>query len=435
MPRPSALTLLPSAALVLLATACGPSSPEKPGTQVAAASTTPVAPAPPATVPQLPRPTDPLYRSIASAIERGDNAQARRDLLKLAPGLHASLLNARLLALEGDAIGAVREIEAAREKHPGQAAVYAAAAEIHAAGARLTSAEDELREGLALAGECAELWRARGVLALCREGGASIGLAHLLRARQLEPELEFSTHVLAEAHRLLGAAALGAKDPLQAAASARAALALEPDEHDALQLLADALAAQGDFDGALEQYERLLARGAEVRAACLLMYTRGATAALIQGRREVALARCLRARELGASDEELGFGAELLRAEVDKHIDAGLAAYERGEHEQAVECFDKALRVDPQSLEALNHHAVASFRLARYEAAANGWRKVLELAQRTQVELPEPTHLNLARALYQLDRKDEVRTLLEGWLAAHPHSEHAAATRQMLARL
>lgn len=435
MPRPPTLRALPPTALVLFAIACGPSSPDKPAAEVAAAKPSTPAVAAPATVPQLPRPNDPLYRDIARAIERGDNAQARRDLLKLAPGLHASLLNARLLALEGDAIGAVREIEAAREKHPGQAAVYAAAAEIHAAGARLTSAEDELREGLSLAGECAELWRARGVLALCREGGASVGLAHLLRARQLEPELEFSTHVLAEAHRLLGSAALGAKDPLQAAASARAALALEPDEHEALQLLADALAAQGDFDGALEQYERLLALGAEMRAACLLMYTRGATAALIQGRRDVALARCLRARELGASDEELGFGAELLSAELDKHIDAGLAAYDRGENEKALECFDMALRVAPQSLEALNHHAVVSFRLGRYEAAAKGWRTVLDLAQRTQVELPEPTHLNLARALYQLDRKDEVRTLLEGWLTAHPHSEHAAATRQMLARL
>jgi len=435
MLRPTALLVLSPTALALLVVACGPQTPqESDGERAAPKPASPVV-APPATVPQLPRPTDALYRSIANAIERGDNAQARRDLLKLAPGLHASLLNARLLALEGDAIGAVREIEAAREKHPGQAAVYATAAEIHAAGARLSSAEDELREGLALAGECAELWRARGVLALCREGGARVGLGHLLLARQLEPELEFSTHVLVEAHRLLGAAALGAKDPLQGAASARAALALAPDDHDALQLLADALAAQADYDGALEQYERLLALGAEVRAACLLMNVRGATAALIQGRREVALARCLRARELGASDEELGFGAELLRAELEKHVEAGLAAYERDEHEQALECFASALRAAPQSLEALNHHAVVSFRLGHYEAAANGWSKVLELAQRTQVELPEPTHLNLARALYQLGRKDEVRTLLEGWLAAHPHSEHAAATRQMLARL
>mgnify|MGYP001481133743 CR=1 FL=1 len=397
----------------------------------------PSAPSPngPPVAPQLTRPSDPLYRAVALAIEAGDTAAARRDWLRLAPGLHTSLLNARLYALEGDAVAAVREIESSRSRHPDQGAVFATAAEIHAAGGRLSSAEDEIREGLTVAGETPELVRARGVLALCREGGARTGLGHLLEARRRAPELEFTTHMLAEAYRLLGAAALGERNPVEAAAFARSALELQPEDADTRQMLGDSLAAQGDFDGALEQYEHVLASGVDVRAACALMNVRGATAALLEGRREVAFARYLRARELGLSDAELGFGANVLEEELNKSLGAGLDAYDRGEFEAARASFQAALRVQPASLEATNHLAVVHFKLGEFEAAATRWREVLGLAEREQLELPEPTHLNLARALYQLGRRDELRALLTGWLERHPASVHVEATRAMLARL
>jgi tetratricopeptide (TPR) repeat protein len=411
-----------------------------PATGVAPPSTSPdarrapAANAPPA-APQLPRPTDPLYLSVARAIETGDAAAARRDWLRLAPGLHTSLLNARLYALEGDGVAAVREIESSRAAHPDQGAVFATAAEIHAAGGRLSSAEDEVREGLIAAGETPELLRARGVLALSREGGALTGLGHLLEARRRAPELEFTTHMLAEAYRLLGAAALGERKPAEATAFARSALELQPDDVDTRQMLGDSLAAQGDFEGAIEQYEGVLAGGADVRAACALMNVRGATAALLESKREVAVARYVRARELGSSDEELGFGANVLDEELAKALAAGLDAYDRGTLDAARASFQAALRLQPASLEARNHLAVVHFKQGEFEGAAARWREVLELARRTGVELPEPTHLNLARALFQLGKRDEVRTLLVEWLERHPSSEHAEATRAMLARL
>jgi len=78
---------------------------------------------------------------------------------------------------------------------------------------------------------------------------------------------------------------------------------------------------------------------------------------------------------------------------------------------------------------------VVAFKLRDYAAAAENWRAVLELAEREGLELPEPVHLNLARALHQAGQVDEVKPLLTRWLDAHPGSEHADATREMLKRL
>jgi len=280
--------------------------------------------------PQDPRPTDPRYFSVAQAIESGDVARARREWLALPDSLHKTLLNARIYALEGDEIAAVRELEAARERRPDQGVVFATAAEIHAAGRRFSSAEDEIREGLLVAGETPELLRARGVLSLCKEGGALTGLGHLLEARKRAPDLEFCDHVLAEAYRLLGAAALAARSPTEAAAYARSALELEPEDRDAAQMLGDSLAAVGDFDGALARYENLLAAGVDLRVECALMYVKGATAALLESKRELAIERYVRARELGSTREELGFGATVLQEEAAKAVNAGLDAYDRG---------------------------------------------------------------------------------------------------------
>lgn len=436
----------PLLAALALGAACGDSDARQPlvddrdplSESVSAAPSeraTPPATPIPAAPPQLVQPADALYVSVSRAIEAGDGAAARRDSLALAPSLHSMLLGARLLALEGDSVGAVRALEAARAARPEQGAVYATAAEIHAAGGRLQSAEDEIRDGLRAAGETPELLRARGVLALCREGGARTGLGHLLAARRAAPGLEFSTHMLAEAYRLLAAAALGEANPQEAVGFAREAFALAPDDAETRELLADALAAQGDFTGALEQYEGLLSSGRDVRAACALMNVRGATAALLESNRELAIARYSRARALGSSDEELGFGANVLEEELRKVLARGVEATERADWTAARAAFEQALRIEPQLLEAHNQLGIALFRLGDHEGAAASWRAVLERAEREALELPDPVHLNLARALYQLGRRDEVKTLLESWLERHGASEHAAATRDMLARL
>jgi tetratricopeptide (TPR) repeat protein len=385
--------------------------------------------------PQLPRCDDPRYRDAATLFGRDEVAGAKALWLTLPESLDAELLGARIHAAEGDEVGAVRAIESARARHPGQGRVYATAAEIHCAGGRLSSAEDEIREGLGVAGPIPDLTRARGVLALCRQGGARAGLEHLLAAREADASLEFCERPLSQAHVLLGNAALAKPDPVQAAAHAQAALVALPGDLEARQLLGDAFAASGNFDEALPLYEELLAAGEPVQGTLATYYLNGATVALLAKDRPRALERYLRALALGLPREELGFGATVIAEAVAERVERGTAAYERGDLPGAREAFEAALAVDPHSTEALNHLGVVLFRSGDHSAAAERWKAVLEAAREQGLELPEPVHLNLARALYQCGRLDEVRSVLERYLSDSPDGEFAAETREMLARL
>lgn len=422
------------AGLLALLFACSGEGPEPSAPTSAAAPPAP-APSEPELPAQLPRSDDPRLAGVARAIEEGELEAANGALLGLPQGLDRELLTARLYAAEGDAISAVRTIEAARERWPDQGRVYGTAAEIHAASGRTESAEAEIREGLAVAGPVPALARARGVLALIREGGAALGLEHLLDARERDPGIWFTERPLFEAHLLLGNAAMGAEEPLEALGHARAALAAAPDEPEARQLEADALAAMGEFEPAISIYEALCEERPQLASTLALLCQRGATAALLKKERDVAIERYLRARDLGLSDEELGFGAAVLQEEAKRAIERGLDAYDTRELEAARGAFERATRLDPNQIEAFNHLGVVHFRLGDPGAAAVQWRTVLELARTRGIDLPEPVHLNLARALYQADRKAEVRPLLEDWLRRHPDGEWETATREMLARL
>ncbi|HVS09810.1 MAG TPA: tetratricopeptide repeat protein [Planctomycetota bacterium] len=390
--------------------------------------------------PQIPRSDSSQVREAARALERGDLAAANRLILAL-PGepeavrLERTLLRARLLALEGDGVAAVREIEAARAAWPDQAQVYATAAELHSMAGRVKSAEDEIRRGLEVAGPMPELTRARGVLALGRAGGARAGLEHLLAARKEDPELDFCDRPLAQAHLLLGNAALAATSPLEAMAHARAGLLSDPVEPELRALLGDAQAASGELDAAIATYEELFAEGRAVRPALESLLLKGATAALVDGDRPLALQRWLRARELGVSDEDLGFGATALRDEAQREIEQGTAAYAQDDLERAGEAFRRALVLEPGSLAGRNHLAVVLFRRGEFDAAAHEWRWLLETSRARSVELPEPVHLNLARALRNAGRLSDAREPLEDYLRREPEGEWAAETLEMLARL
>jgi tetratricopeptide (TPR) repeat protein len=390
--------------------------------------------------PQLPRSGHDRVREAALALERGDVAAANRLILALpeepeAVRLERTLLRARLLALEGDGVAAVREIEAARTAWPDQGSVFGAAAELHAMAGRVKSAEDEIRRGLEVAGPTPELTRARGVLALGRPGGARAGLEHLLAARKEDPGLLFCDRPLAQAHLLLGNAALAAASPLEAMAHARAGLLLDPVEPELRALLGDAQAASGDLDAAIATYEELHAGGRAVRPALESLLLKGATAALVERNRPLALQRWVRARELGVSDEDLGFGATALRDEAQREIEQGIAAYAQDDLERAGEAFRRALVFEPSSLAGRNHLAVVLFRRGEFEAAAREWRWLLETSRARSVELPEPVHLNLARALRNAGRVTDAREPLEDYLRREPEGEWAAETLEMLARL
>jgi tetratricopeptide (TPR) repeat protein len=373
-------------------------------------------------------------RNAILALEEGDWPEANRSILEIpdAAALDRALLRARLRAAEGDAVGAVRALEAARVDWPDQGRVYATAAEIHAAAGRLESATDEVRRGLEAAGPCPELTRARGVLSLARQGGAALGLEHLLAARAADPELPFTDRALVQAHVLLGRRSMAEERPLEALGHAKAARVVAPDDREALELAAEALEVSGDFGGAIEVYEQLLAAGADVGATLALTSQRGSTAALLGGDRGAALERALRARELGLSAEELGFSATLIEQETEAALERGVERYAAGELDAARAAFERALRCTPDSLEALNHLAVTRLRAGDPAGAARHWQRVVDTAEREDIELPEPVHVHLARALRAADRAADARSVLERYLTARPEGRWVAETSAAL---
>ncbi len=404
----------------------------------AVAGQKPPPPKPAPTFPaQLPHSRDPRVAACAGALEIGDLSLAQGLLLELADleSPDTTCLRARVLSSQGDQIGAVRELEQARKTWPNQGALFATAAEIHAASGRLESAHDEVRAGLAAAGPTAELSRARGVLCLLQQGGAKQGLAHLLDALKADPELLFCKGPLSEAHRLLATAALAKQDAREALAHAREGLKIEPDNADLRLLCADALVAAGDFDEGLSAYEELARGGRDLGASLRLYYQKGATMALVEGRQEVAFARYLRARQLGATNEELGLGAEILGRAVAEAQAAADKACAEERFADARKELDRLLVIEPLDLAARTQLGVVCFKLKDFASASAAWRGVLEIAEKSAVKLPEPVHLNLARSLYAEGKSAEVKQVCEQYLAKEPQGEWAAQTREMLERI
>ena len=386
---------------------------------------------------QLPRSDDPRVELAAAALEVGDVDAAQAALVQLGESAAPDIacLRARLLASQGDQVAAVRELEQALKRWPDQSALYATAAEIHSAAGRFESAQDEIRAGLAIAGPTPDLSRARGVLMLLQPGGAKAGLGHLLEARRADPDLRFCREALTEAHRLLATQALGKQDAAEALSHARAGLALEPEHPDLALLCADALIALRQYDEGLAAYEDIARGGRDLGASLRLCYQKGGTAALLEKRPEIAIQRFIRARQLGASDAELGFGAQVLQRAVTTAQAAADKAFEEERFADARAELEALLAIDPQDLAAKNQLGVICYKLRDFDGACTAWRAVLQLAEERQVKLPEPVHLNLARALYADAKFPELRALLEKYLANEPTGEWAAMTREMLERL
>lgn len=375
--------------------------------------------------------------ALAEAFELGRVAEAEGGLLALESGggLEGELLRARIASARGDEISAIRTLEAAKRAHPRDVRVQATAAELHVVAGRLGSAEDEIRAGLSLDPESSELRRARGVLLIAKPGGAEAGLDHLLAARAADPKLPFARRPLSEAHRLAATRALSEQDPELALRHVAAALRELPDNPDVELLGADAHMMLGHFDEALAIYERLLAAGRDVGASLAHASKTAATAALVAGDRALARERFLRARELGLSADALGFGATLLADEAKAEVERGWEDYDARQLEEAERRFRAALRLDPSSLDARRALGAALYARADFEGAAVQWKLVLDTARARGLELADPLHLDLARALHHLKRFDELRGLLEGELALRPEGAAADEAREMLKRL
>ncbi|MDP6539914.1 MAG: hypothetical protein QF410_10265 [Planctomycetota bacterium] len=374
---------------------------------------------------------------LRSLLEFGHLERARA-LLADPPadlGVELDLLRARAAALAGDATRVGRRIEAARAVDGADPRVYATAAELHAAAGRLETARAELQRGREACGPTAELLRAQAVVLLCGQGGAAAGLRLLEQARAADPQLPFTARASSQAHLLLGRDALAARAPTEAFDHALRAVALDPGDVDARRFLADVRGARGELEEALAILEELVAEGRPLEAELAMLCRRAALASIVRGERERGLERFVRARDLGLSPEELGSGATILAGAAAAAEEEGLAAYERDDLSVAAERFERALHLDPGRLAARNHLAVVLFRAEDFEGAARHWARVLADARAGGVELPEPVHLNLARALSRSGDADGARAVLAADLERAPDGPWAEESRRALGAL
>ncbi len=350
---------------------------------------------------------------VARALEDGRLDDADMLLVRLDPfDANARLLRARLLCRRGETVHALRELEAARRAMPAWGAVSATVAELYVELGRLEAARAEIQRGLELAGPCAELERARGIYWLAREGGAKQGLSHLLRARELDPRLDFVDGPLAQAYLLVGRAHLREASPLEAVRAARAGLVLEPASVPLRQLHGDALQATGALRSAVGVFEELLADGESVEHDLALLCWRAGMGELVQRRRAAAVELWARARELGMTDEALGSAASILAEEALLLVARGIACQRDGRVEAARDLFAEALHLDPENLTAECSLAATHRELGALELAAEGFERVLAACAERDALPPEPVHLDAARIRLLLGQPEAARELL-----------------------
>lgn len=344
-------------------------------------------------------------------------------------------LRARAMALMGRRIDALRLLAEARKLRPRDPEYGSTAAEIYAGAGAF---EDALREILELEKVSKTdplVRRARGVAMLLKEGGARAGLALLEEACRAEPDLPFTRRALAQAHLLVGKERAKEKDVPGALRHAQASTSFDGDDVDAQRFLSECLAASGRYAEARATLEALAARGVPLGAELALLAKSAGFHALLRGARDEALEHFEAARTAGLDDDALGSAVELLEEAARADVDSGVERFGAGETQKAAECFERALRRDPQQLAAMNHLAVCRMKLKEPRAAAELWRRVLDIAAAEQLELPEPVHLNLARALQAAGDADEARRTLRTHLERHPAGPWLKETEAALAQL
>jgi tetratricopeptide (TPR) repeat protein len=350
-------------------------------------------------------------------------------------GSESALLQARAAELADHKSEAMRLLEGALRDSPKDPSVYATAAEIYAAEDKSTTAWTELQRGEAACGESPELLRARGILCITRTGGAEKGLDLLERARRADPDIPFIDRALAQAHLLVAKERMQAKDKTGALEHAHASIAFDPDDVDARRFLADALAAAEDFEGAKAILQDLVAKGERLEPELASMCKRAAIVAMLAHDRDREIENYAAARKYGLSDAELGHGAQRLAEESRAQVESGIAAYEKSDLETAEKHFRRALELEPDDLAAQNHLATVLFKKQRWSDAAKLWQRVIATARDEKLELPEPVHLNLAKAQVQGGDKVGAELTLEEYLDRQPSGEWAGPTRDMLTAL
>lgn len=364
-------------------------------------------------------------------------------------GIEADLIDARIQTLLGNDTDAVRAVERARAVDPQDPRVYATMAEISAAVGNVDTARSELERGLAAVGPCPELTRAQGVLELYQSGGARRGVATIESALRRDPQLPFVDRALAQGHLLLAKEALAAGQPTAALEAAQRSLSYDSREVETRRVLADILAARSRLEEAVLVITELVQEGEPLQGELAVLHKKAGIAALIpapgeteadhEARRGRALEHLVTARELGLSTEELSSGARILADEAVRLADRGVDAYSHEDLELARECFERALRYDPDHLSARNHYAVVLYRMKDYAEAARQWREVMVVMEGEGIVPPEPIHLNLAQAQVQDGDREGARGTLERWLERNESNEayadYVVRTREVLSQL
>jgi len=350
-------------------------------------------------------------------------------------GREEPCLRARAMALMGRRIEALRLLAEAKQAQPWNPDVGSTAAEIYAGAGAF---DDALREILALEKvsklEPAVL-RARGVAMLLKEGGASTGLALLEQARTGDPLLPFTQRALAQAHLLVGKERAKAKDLPGALLHARASGELDALDVDGQRFLSECLAATGLHAEARRVLDGLAARGVAIGAEIALLEKRAGFDALLRGKQHEALDHFAAARRAGLDEDALGSAAQLLREAASEEVTAGVEAFAQGELAAASERFERALRWEPDQLAAMNHLAVCRMKQAQPQQAAELWRRVLDIARDERLELPEPVHVNLARALAETGDVEGAKLVLLEHLDRNPSSPWVRETERALQQL
>jgi tetratricopeptide (TPR) repeat protein len=383
------------------------------------------------------------YSAVHAALDAGDAFGARAHLDELAARDGETdrntfrLAQARVFLLEGDVIGAMRLIEEARAVAPSDPRPAAAGAELYAALGRVVAAEDELtRAEEAGFGGTPPLDRATGIVLLSTPGRQAEALALLTRAHRRDPDLPHLLPALAMAHVETGRALLEQQEVNGALVHAAAAQDLVPGAPRARALEADALAAMGETDAALEVWEELHAESPEAVAPDLARALDDAALMdLLAGERDRALERWARARRLGLPADQMKTGTYQLEAAAARVRGEGEVLFLREDWAAAEERFLEALRLDPTDLLARHLLGVVRFEQGDALAAAAAWERVLEQSAAEGVSLPDPVHLLLARAWGIAGDMKRARDVLEEYLAAEPEGEWAEESRKLLAGL
>jgi tetratricopeptide (TPR) repeat protein len=154
-----------------------------------------------------------------------------------------------------------------------------------------------------------------------------------------------------------------------------------------------------------------------------------AYAAAEAGQREHALE--LLAAALSHDPEHSRARAEF----VDLAVEAGVDHLRAGEAAEARRVLADALAADGTRVDARHFLGQALFDAGEYASAAREWELVLSEARDGGLDLPEPVHVHLARALYYAGDESSSRATLEDYLATHPDGPFVEETRSVLEAL